>query len=179
MISALQSGKYDVNKVALMITQTGGGCRASNYIHLLRKALQKAGLGRVPVISLNISGLESNSGFSLTLEMLYQALIGLTYGDLFMLLKNKKGVLVDFYATWCAPCRMIAPTLKELAKEYQDSIYVFKVDVDKEKELSAAIGIQSMPTIMFIPTSGQPQVIIGAADKNTFRRAIKEVLLKE
>ncbi len=89
MISALQSGKYDVNKVALMITQTGGGCRASNYIHLLRKALQKAGLGHVPVISLNVSGLESNSGFSLTLEMLYQALIGLAYGDLFMLLKNQ------------------------------------------------------------------------------------------
>lgn len=89
MISALQSGKYDTNKVALMITQTGGGCRASNYIHLLRKALQKAGLGHVPVISLNLSGLESNSGFSLTLEMIYQALIGLTYGDLFMLLKNQ------------------------------------------------------------------------------------------
>lgn len=89
MISALQSGKYDVNKVALMITQTGGGCRASNYIHLLRKALVKAGLGQVPVISLNLSGLESNSGFRLTLEMIYQALIGLTYGDLFMLLKNQ------------------------------------------------------------------------------------------
>lgn len=89
MISALQSGKYDVNKVALMITQTGGGCRASNYIHLLRKALVKAGLGQVPVISLNLSGLESNSGFHLTLEMIYQALIGLTYGDLFMLLKNQ------------------------------------------------------------------------------------------
>lgn len=89
MISALQSGKYDVNKVALMITQTGGGCRASNYIHLLRKALQKAGLSQVPVISLNLSGLESNSGFKLTPEMVYQALIGLTYGDLFMLLKNQ------------------------------------------------------------------------------------------
>ena len=89
MISALQSGKYDVDKVALMITQTGGGCRASTYIHLLRKALVKAGLGQVPVISLNLSGLESNSGFHLTLEMIYQALIGLTYGDLFMLLKNQ------------------------------------------------------------------------------------------
>ena len=89
MISALQSGKYDVNKVALMITQTGGGCRASNYIHLLRKALVKAGLGHIPVISLNLSGLEGNSGFHLTLEMLYQALIGLAYGDLFMLLKNQ------------------------------------------------------------------------------------------
>lgn len=88
-----------------------------------------------------------------------------------------KPCIIDFYATWCAPCRMIAPTLKDLAKEYQDSIYVYKVDVDKEKELAAAMGIQSMPTIVFIPMKGQPQVIIGAADKNTFQRAIKEVLL--
>ncbi len=107
MISALQSGKYDVNKVALMITQTGGGCRASNYIHLLRKALVKAGLGHVPVISLNLSGLESNSGFKLTMEMIYQALIGLTYGDLFMLLKNQvrsyevnKGEADELIAKW-------------------------------------------------------------------------------
>lgn len=89
MISALQSGKYDVDKVALIITQTGGGCRASNYIHLLRKALIKAGLSQVPVISLNLSGLESNPGFKLTIEMIYQAFIGLAYGDLFMLLKNQ------------------------------------------------------------------------------------------
>ena len=62
-IDALKSGKYDVTKTALMITQTGGGCRASNYIHLLRKALKKAGFQNVPVISLNLSGLEKNSGF--------------------------------------------------------------------------------------------------------------------
>ena len=91
--------------------------------------------------------------------------------------KGDKPCIIDFYATWCAPCRMIAPSLKELSKEYKDSIYVYKVDVDKEKELAAAMGIQSMPTIVFIPQKGQPQVIIGAADKNTFRRAIKEVLL--
>lgn len=93
--------------------------------------------------------------------------------------KGDKPCIIDFYATWCAPCRMIAPTLKELAKEYQDSIYVYKIDVDKEKELAAAMGIQSLPTILFIPTSGQPQMIVGAADKKTFRRAINEVLLKE
>jgi len=116
MISALQSGKYDVDKVALMITQTGGGCRASNYIHLLRKALHKAGLGHVPVISLNVSGLESNSGFSITLEMLYQALIGLTYGDLFMLLKNQvrsyevnKGDADELISKW----------VKELSKQFK------------------------------------------------------------
>ena len=63
MIDALESGKYDLNKVALMISQTGGGCRASNYIHLLRKALKKAGMGQIPVISLSASGMEPNPGF--------------------------------------------------------------------------------------------------------------------
>lgn len=89
MIDALKSGKYDLNKTALMITQTGGGCRASNYIHLLRKALKKAGLGHIPVISLNISGLERNSGFSLTLGMLRRLIAAMTYGDMLMLLANQ------------------------------------------------------------------------------------------
>lgn len=88
-IHALQSGKYDVNKTALMITQTGGGCRASNYIHLLRKALIKAGFENVPVISLNLSGLEKNSGFSLTVPMLRRLAACLVYGDELMLLRNQ------------------------------------------------------------------------------------------
>lgn len=88
-IHALQSGKYDVNKTALMITQTGGGCRASNYIHLLRKALKKAGLEQVPVISLNLSGLEKNEGFSITLPMIRRIVAGLVYGDVLMLLDNQ------------------------------------------------------------------------------------------
>ena len=89
MIDALNSGRYDVKKVALMITQTGGGCRASNYIHLLRKALVKAGYGYIPVISLNMSGLEKNSGFKLTLGMLRKAIAGMVYGDLIMHLANQ------------------------------------------------------------------------------------------
>lgn len=88
-IHALQSGKYDVNKTALMITQTGGGCRASNYIHLLRKALKKAGFENVPVVSLNLSGLEKNSGFSLTLPMIRRFIGALVYGDTLMLLSNQ------------------------------------------------------------------------------------------
>ena len=88
-MDALQSGKYDLSKTALLITQTGGGCRASNYIHLLRKALQKAGLEKIPVISLNLSGLEKNSGFKLTLPLLRKALAVLAYGDLLMLLHNQ------------------------------------------------------------------------------------------
>ncbi len=89
MIDALKSGKYDINKTALMITQTGGGCRASNYIHLLRKALAKAGLGHVPVVSLNLSGLEKNSGFKLTLGMLRRLIAAIAYGDMIMLLANQ------------------------------------------------------------------------------------------
>ena len=88
-LDALQSGRYDLNKTALMITQTGGGCRASNYIHLLRKALHKAGYGHIPVISLNLSGLEKNSGFKLTLPLLRSCLSALAYGDLLMLLYNQ------------------------------------------------------------------------------------------
>lgn len=88
-IDALESGKYDTHKVALMLTQTGGGCRASNYIALLRKALIKAGYGYIPVISLNFSGLESAPGFKITLPMLHRMVYGVFYGDLLMLLRNQ------------------------------------------------------------------------------------------
>ena len=89
MIDALESGRFDKNKVALMITQTGGGCRASNYIHLLRKALVKAGYGHVPVISLNFSGLEKGSAFKITFPMLHRLAYAICYGDLLMDLVNQ------------------------------------------------------------------------------------------
>lgn len=88
-LDALAGGGYDPHKVALMITQTGGGCRASNYIHLLRKALEKAGYGYVPVISLSMAGLEKNSGFRITLPVLRMAIAALAYGDLLMSLDNQ------------------------------------------------------------------------------------------
>ena len=78
--------------------------------------------------------------------------------------QGDKPAVIDFYATWCGPCRMVAPILKDLAKEYGDSIVIYKVDTDKEKELSMAMGIRSLPTIVFIPKTGQPQVIVGAAE---------------
>ena len=90
MIDALESGKYDRSRVALMITQTGGGCRASNYIHLLRKAMQKAGYGYIPVISLGLfGGLESNPGFSFTIPMMLEVLHAVLYGDMFMHIGNQ------------------------------------------------------------------------------------------
>ena len=86
-LDALNSGKYDLDHTALIITQTGGGCRASNYIHLLRKALVKAGYGRIPVVSLNFSGLEKDSGFPLTLTMIRRLLSVIYYGDLLVTLR--------------------------------------------------------------------------------------------
>lgn len=89
MIHALQSGKYDLHHVALMITQTGGGCRASNYIKLLRKGLERAGLGYVPTISVNVSGLEPNPGMTITLPLIRRSLAAVIYGDMIMCLKNQ------------------------------------------------------------------------------------------
>ncbi len=89
LIEALKNGKYDLAKTAVLITQTGGGCRASNYIHLLRKALKKADLAHIPVISLNLSGLEKNSGFEVGITMGMKMLATLVYGDMLMLLKNQ------------------------------------------------------------------------------------------
>ena len=107
LIDALNSGKYDVDKTALMITQTGGGCRASNYIHLLRKALIKAGYDKIPVISLNPSGMEKNSGFKYTVPMLRKSVAVVAYGDLLMLLNNQvkpyeinKGGSQDLVEKW-------------------------------------------------------------------------------
>ena len=89
LIDAVKSGKYDPHKVALVITQTGGGCRASNYIHMLRKALEKAGLSFVPVISVNLSGLEKNPGFKLSLGFIRKAVFAVFYGDLLMNVANQ------------------------------------------------------------------------------------------
>ena len=107
LLEALQSGKYDLEKTTVLITQTGGGCRASNYIHLLRKALKKADLDHIPVISLNLSGLEKNSGFKITAGIGLKMLAALIYGDLLMLLRNqvapyevKKGAADEMVEYW-------------------------------------------------------------------------------
>ncbi|MBQ2824495.1 MAG: 2-hydroxyacyl-CoA dehydratase [Oscillospiraceae bacterium] len=89
MMDALKSGKYDVNKTALMITQTGGGCRASNYINLLRKALKNNDMAQVPVVSLNLSNLEKNPGFKFTVDLLYELVIAICYGDVLMWAGNQ------------------------------------------------------------------------------------------
>jgi thioredoxin len=89
-----------------------------------------------------------------------------------------KPCIVDFYATWCGPCKMVAPILEDLAKEYDGKIYIYKVDVDEQQEIASAYGIQSIPTIFFCPTNGKPQIAQGAMPKESFQKMIDEVLLK-
>ncbi|SEF52198.1 MULTISPECIES: thioredoxin [Parabacteroides] len=92
--------------------------------------------------------------------------------------KGDKPCIVDFYATWCGPCKMIAPILEELAEEYKGKIDIYKVDTEKEEELAAAFGIRSIPTLLFCPMNEQPQMAKGAMGKTDFKKAINEVLLK-
>ena len=90
-----------------------------------------------------------------------------------------KPCIIDFYATWCGPCKMVAPILEDLAKEYDGQIYIYKVDVDAEPEIAAAYGIQSIPTLFFCPMNGTPQMSQGAIPKESFQKMITEVLLKK
>lgn len=90
-----------------------------------------------------------------------------------------KPCIIDFYASWCGPCKQIAPVLEELAKEYDGQIYIYKIDTEKERELASAFGIQSIPTLLFCPMNGDPQLVQGAMPKSGFEQAIKEVLLNK
>jgi len=90
-----------------------------------------------------------------------------------------KPCLIDFYADWCGPCKMVAPILEELAEEYKDEIYIYKIDTEKEQELSMAFGIRSIPTLLFCPMGEDPQMAAGALPKATLKEVIDEVLLKK
>ncbi|WP_302947935.1 thioredoxin [Alistipes indistinctus] len=90
-----------------------------------------------------------------------------------------KPAIVDFYASWCGPCKMVAPILDELAQEYDGKIYVYKIDTEKEQELAAAFGIRSIPTLLFVPMDGKPQMVQGAIGKDDFEKVINDVLLKK
>ena len=111
LLDAINSGKYDTNKVGLLISQTGGGCRASNYIHLLRKALEKAGLSHVPVVSINLSGFERNDGFKLSIPLLRRLALGMIYGDLIVWLSNQ-----------CKPYEKTPGASDKLSEEWTERI---------------------------------------------------------
>ena len=86
--------------------------------------------------------------------------------------------LIDFYADWCQPCKMVAPILEELSKEYDGKINIYKIDTEDQQELAGAFGIKSIPSLLFCPKDGQPQMAQGALPKETLVSAINDVLLK-
>jgi thioredoxin len=90
--------------------------------------------------------------------------------------EGDKPCIIDFYADWCGPCKMVAPVLEELASDFDGKINVYKVDTEAEQELASAFGIRSIPSFLFVPAEGQPQMAMGALPKDTFIKAFKDVL---
>jgi len=90
--------------------------------------------------------------------------------------EGAKPCLIDFYADWCGPCKMVAPVLEELSEEYDGKLDIYKVNTEEQKELSAMFGIQSIPSLLFVPKDGQPQMAMGALPKDTLEKAFKDVL---
>lgn len=162
MIDALNSGKYDLDKVALIITQTGGGCRASNYIHLLRKGLEKAGYSHIPVISLNLSGLESNPGFKITIPLLRSMIAGVIYGDCLMLLSNQvrpyeinKGETDKLLNEWIHKCADLLNNGKGFStkeiKEYCKEIVLDFKKIKTNNEKKVKVGIVGEIYVKYSP----------------------------
>jgi len=90
--------------------------------------------------------------------------------------EGEKPCIIDFYADWCGPCKMVAPVLEELAGDFDGKINVYKVNTEEEQELASAFGIRSIPSFLFVPAEGQPQMAMGALPKDTFVKAFKDVL---
>jgi len=89
--------------------------------------------------------------------------------------KGNKPCIIDFYADWCAPCKIVHPILEDLKEEFKDKINIYKINTEDQEELAQAFGIMSIPSILFIPKNGKPQMAQGAIPKDSFYKAIKDV----
>ncbi len=90
--------------------------------------------------------------------------------------EGDKPCIIDFYADWCGPCKMVAPILEELSEEYAGKVDIYKVDTEQEQELAAVFGIQSIPSMLFVPVGDKPQMAMGALPKDNLKQAMREVL---
>jgi thioredoxin len=115
----------------------------------------------------------------LTLETFKEKVLNYEINTEEWVYEGKIPCIIDFYASWCGPCKMIAPILEELSEEYKDKIIIYKIDTEKEQDLAAMFGIRSIPSILFVPMDGKPSMINGALPKKDFEKVIKDILLKE
>lgn len=161
LMNALLSGKYDLNKTALLISQTGGGCRATNYIGFIRKALQHAGIPDIPVISLNAAGLEKNSGFKISAKLANKALMGLVYGDLFMRVlyrirpyEKVSGSADALYHKWNERVKkdVLKGNWKVFCKNIEDIISDFDA-LEITDEVKPRVGVVGEILVKFHPTA--------------------------
>lgn len=88
---------------------------------------------------------------------------------------GNKPAIIDFYADWCGPCKMVSPIMEELSKDYSGKVDIYKIDTDAEQELSSVFGIRSIPSVLFCPTDGQPRMSVGALPKEGYMEAIKDI----
>jgi predicted CoA-substrate-specific enzyme activase len=168
LMKAIKSGKYDVNNTSLIITQTAGGCRATNYIAFIRKALKDAGLSNIPVISLNFAGLEKNPGFKFTPGLINKLLIALVYGDLLMKVLYRvrpyekiKGSANLLYNTWVEKCKESVRNGRH--KEFKENIYNIVRDFDNLKitdEKKPKVGLVGEILVKYHPTANNDIVDI-------------------
>ncbi len=172
LIEALQSGKYDLNNTSVMISQTGGGCRATNYIGFLKKALKDAGLEKIPVLSLNAKGLEKNPGFKFTLPLLNRAAMALIYGDLLMNVLYRvrpyeviKGSANELYEKWVKIC--IGSLKDAKRRDFNANIRAIVKDFDTLEitdEIKPKVGLVGEILVKFHPTANNNVVDIVEAE---------------
>ncbi|WP_411328781.1 acyl-CoA dehydratase activase-related protein [Anaerofustis stercorihominis] len=161
IMEALNSGKYDTDKVAIMITQTGGGCRATNYIGFIRRALENAGMGHIPVVSLNANGIETNEGFKITPKLLNKALQAVVYGDLFMRVLYRmrpyevvKGSADMLHRKWEAKCIEDLSRPRSSKKLFNENIRNIIREFDElpiTNEVKPKVGIVGEILVKFLP----------------------------
>ena len=126
-------------------------------------------------VSVNINAQEKKGVVTLSSKEFNTKVADLSQKDIKYL--GTKPAIVDFYASWCGPCRAISPILEELAAEYKDKIVIYNVDVDASPDLAQAYGIRSIPAVLFIPLKGEPKMTVGGRSKDEFKKQIDSILL--
>lgn len=180
IINALKSGKYDLNKVAVLMSQTGGGCRASNYIGFIRKALKNAGIGHIPVVSVSAGGLEKNPGWKFNAKILNRAIQAFVYGDLFMRVlfatrpyEAVKGSANELYEKWNVKVKTDIAQGKNYKKNLYDIVKAFdRLELTDEKK--PKVGVVGEILVKFHPTANND--IVGLLEKEGAEAVVPDLL---